>query len=38
MRTPILVGVPVTVSEIPTLKNGQFPFEPWTIVHGHQKI
>ena len=22
-----------------TLKNGQiFPFDPWTIVHGHQKI
>ena len=25
--------------DIATLKNGpNFPFDPWTIVHGHQKI
>ena len=37
--TPILVGVTSPVSEIllPS-KTAKFPFDPWTIVHGHQKI
>ena len=37
--TPILVGVVSLVSEIlvPS-KTANFPFDPWTIVHGHQKI
>ena len=37
--TPVLVGVDSLVSEIPLLsKRPIFPFNPWTIVHGHQKI
>ena len=37
--TPILVGVASLVSEmmLPS-KRSNFPFQPWTIVHGHQKI
>ena len=41
--TPILVGMASPVSEILPLfrllsKWPKFPFRPWTIVHGHQKI
>ena len=37
--TPVLVGVVSLVSEILLLsKRPIFPFNPWTIVHGHQKI
>ena len=36
--TPILMGVVSPVSEIPQLsKTAKVPFNPWTIVHGHQK-
>ena len=35
---PILVRVTSPVSEILLLsKMANFPFRPWTIVHGHQK-
>ena len=41
--TPILVGVASLVSELWLLfaclqKRPKFPFGPWTIVHGGQKI
>ena len=37
--TPILVGVSSPFSEIPLPQKWPiFPFDPWTIVHGHQKI
>ena len=37
--TPILVGVTSPVSEILLLSNlAKFPFGPWTIVHGREKI
>ena len=37
--TPILVGMTSPVSEILLLsKTANFPFDPWTIVHGNQKI
>ena len=37
--TPILVGVASLVLEILLLsKTANFPFRPWTIVHGHQNI
>ena len=38
--TPILVGVTFSgFGDIATFqKRPNFPFDPWTIVHGHQKI
>ena len=43
MQTYFLVGVTSLVSELWVLfdclqKRPKFPFEPWTIVHGSQKI
>ena len=37
--TPVLVSMTSPVSEILLLsKTANFPFQPWTIVHGHQKV